>query len=50
MIRIYAMPTLTAQLGLAICGGPYSIGKAIPSPFADLGGNCIVASVSIPCG
>lgn len=50
MIRIYAAPTLTAQLGIAICLGPQTLGSKIPSPFADLGGNCIVTSVALPCG
>jgi hypothetical protein len=49
MIRIYAAPTLTAQMGLAICGGPYSVGSAVPSPYADLGGNCVVTSFDLPC-
>ena len=48
-IRIYAAPTLTAQLWLAICLGPYSVWKAIPSPFADLGGNCIVFAIKPQC-
>jgi hypothetical protein len=50
MIRIYAMPTLTAQLGLAICMGPYKTGIDLPSPLADIAGNCIVTSVALPCG
>ena len=50
MIRIYAMPTLTAQLGLAICMGPYSAGINLPSPLSDIAGNCIVTSVALPCG
>lgn len=49
MIRIYAAPTLTAQLGIAICFGPQKIGMNIPSPLADLAGNCIVTSVALPC-
>ena len=49
MIRIYAAPTLTAQMGLAICGGAYSVGSAVPSPYADLGGNCVVTSFDLPC-
>ena len=48
-IRIYAAPTLTAQVGLAICFGPYSVGTKLPSPFADIGGNCIVTSFPLPC-
>ncbi|MEI6775068.1 MAG: hypothetical protein WCL18_10275, partial [bacterium] len=25
-----------------MCFGPYTVGKALPKPFRDLGGNCIV--------
>jgi hypothetical protein len=35
---------------VAICLGPYSIGNAIPSPFSELGGNCIVTAINLPCG
>ena len=49
LIRIYAAPTLTAQLGLAICAGPQKLALAMKSPFADLGGNCIVTAFSLPC-
>ena len=48
-IRIYAAPTLTAQLWIAICVGPYVVWKALPSPFADLGGNCIVFAIKPQC-
>ena len=40
--RLYIAPTLTMGLGIAMCFWPYSLGKAIPKPFSDLGGNCIV--------
>ncbi len=50
LIRIYVAPTLTAQLGLAICFWPYSIGNNLVSPFSDIGGNCIVLSMPLPCG
>ena len=50
MIRIYVAPTLTAQLGFAICFWPHTIGKNLPSPFADIWGNCIVMSMPLPCG
>ena len=49
-IRIYAAPTLTAQLWLAICMWPYSAGISMPSPLSDIGGNCIVTSMPLPCG
>lgn len=50
MIRIYAAPTLTAQMGLAICLWNYNAGINLPSPFSDIGGNCIVTSMPLPCG
>jgi len=48
-IRIYAAPTLTAQLWIAICAGSQKAWLNIPSPVADIGGNCIVTAVSLPC-
>jgi hypothetical protein len=36
MIRLYVSPTLTAQLGLAICLGPMNAAQAIPQPFRDM--------------
>ncbi len=51
MIRIYAAPTLTAQMGLAVCFGPQGAALTIPPPFRDLGGNCVVFAFSLPsCG
>lgn len=49
MVRMYVAPTLTAQVGVAICMGPYAIGNAIPSPFSELGGNCIVTVIQPQC-
>ena len=49
LIRIYAAPTTTAQLGLAICGGTQKAALAMESPYADLGGNCVVTSFDLPC-
>ena len=40
--RLYMAPTLTLGLGMAMCFGPYTVGSALPKPFRDLGGNCIV--------
>lgn len=45
MVRVYAVPTLTLGMGIAICLGPYSLGKTLPKPFRDLGGNCIVFTI-----
>ncbi|HRX63772.1 MAG TPA: hypothetical protein P5060_01570 [Candidatus Absconditabacterales bacterium] len=47
--RLYIVPTLTAEIGIAMCFGPYSVGNAIPDPFSSIGGNCIVTSVPLPC-
>jgi len=48
-IRIYAAPTLTAQLWVAICMWPYAAWAAIPSPFSDIWGNCVVFAVKPQC-
>lgn len=51
MIRLYISPTLTAQLGLAICLWPMNAAQAIPQPFRDMWGNCIVIKIPMPsCG
>ena len=49
MIRIYAAPTLTAQLGIAVCMWPYSVWAALKSPFSDIWGNCVVFAVKPQC-
>ena len=48
-IRIYAAPTLTAQLWIAVCMWPYSVGAALKSPWADIGWNCVVFAVKPQC-
>ncbi|MCX6825442.1 MAG: VCBS repeat-containing protein [candidate division SR1 bacterium] len=45
LFRLYIAPTLTLGLGIAMCFGPYTVGKALPKPFRDLGGNCVVFAV-----
>lgn len=35
-------PTLTQQMGMAICMWPQVAWSKIPAPFSALGGNCIV--------
>ncbi len=45
MFRLYLVPTLTAQMGVAMCFWPYAVGKALKSPFADLWWNCIVTVI-----
>ena len=47
-IRIYLSPTLTQQMGIAICMWPQTIGSKIPEPFNALGWNCIVTKVNMP--
>ena len=49
LIRIYAAPTLTAQLWLAICVGPYATSHLFPSPLGDVAGNCIVFAIKPQC-
>lgn len=49
MFRIYLMPTLTAKVGIAMCFGPYTVWKYILDPIGDVGWNCIVFAVSLPC-
>ena len=48
-IRIYAAPTLTNQLGIAICISPERIFKKIPSPLSDVAWNCIVFAIKPQC-
>jgi hypothetical protein len=48
-IRVYAAPTLTAQLWIAVCMWPQSGAERIPSPLADLWGNCVVFAIKPQC-
>ncbi len=48
-IRIYAAPTLTAQLWIAICMWPYMDEFIFPSPLSDVAGNCVVFAVKPQC-
>lgn len=43
-VRLYLVPTLTLQMGVAICFGPTTLWKAIPPLFRDLWGNCVVVA------
>ncbi|MDR0283205.1 MAG: hypothetical protein LBI53_08225 [Candidatus Peribacteria bacterium] len=36
LIRLYIAPTLTLQIGIAICLGPYATSIALPSPIGDI--------------
>jgi hypothetical protein len=47
-VRLYLVPTLTLQMGIAICFWPYKVGALIPPLFRDLWGNCIVLSLPYP--
>ena len=47
-VRIYAAPTLTMQLGIAICIGQMDTALRLPKPFADVTGNCFVTKVPLP--
>ena len=48
-IRIYAAPTSTAQLWIAVCVSPDAIWRKIPSPISDIAGNCTVFAVKPQC-
>ena len=48
VIRIYMSPTLTQQMGMAICMWPQIAWSKIPAPFNALWGNCIVSKVNMP--
>jgi len=45
--RLYLVPTLTAELWIAMCFGPYTVWNAIPDPVSSIGWNCIVVSVPL---
>ncbi len=47
--RLYVVPTLTAEIWIAMCFGPYTVWSAIPDPASSIWGNCIVTSVPLPC-
>jgi hypothetical protein len=49
IVRIYIAPTLTMQVGVAVCLGVDQVFKKIPSPLSDLGGNCIVFALKPQC-
>ena len=49
LIRIYAAPTLTAQLWLAICIWPYATTHLFPSPLWDVAWNCVVFAIKPQC-
>jgi len=44
---MYLAPTLTMQLGIALCFGPYKTAMALPQPLRDIGGNCVVAAIPL---
>lgn len=46
--RLYIAPTLTMQVGIAMCLGPYSLWANLPKPFRDIAWNCVVVAVPIP--
>ncbi len=48
-IRIYAAPTLTAQLWIAICLSPDAVWRNVPSPISDIMWNCVVFAVKPQC-
>lgn len=50
MFRLYLMPTLTMNLWIALCFGPYGVWKAIKDPIGSVAWNCIVFAVKPNCG
>ena len=49
LFRVYLMPTLTLDLWIALCFGPYSVWSNIPDPVGSILWNCVVFSVPLPC-
>ncbi len=47
--RLYVVPTLTAEIWIAMCFGPYSAWKNIPDPASSIWWNCIVTAIPLPC-
>ncbi len=50
LFRLYLMPTLTLDLGIALCFGPYNVWANIPDPVGSIVWNCVVFAVHLPCG
>ncbi len=48
MFRLYIAPTLTMQIGIAMCMWPYGIAAKIPKPFRDIAWNCVVVAIPLP--
>lgn len=44
-IRVYLSPTLTMQMGMAICFWPQKAWSNIPSPLKHMGWNCVVVKL-----
>ena len=49
MFRLYLMPTLTLDLWIALCFGPYATAQLILDPIGSIAWNCVVFSVPLPC-
>ncbi len=47
--RLYVVPTLTAEIWIAMCFGPYKVWAAIPDPASSIWWNCIVTAIPLPC-
>lgn len=46
-IRVYISPTLTMQVGMAICFWPQKVWSTVPSPLKHMAWNCIVTKLPI---
>lgn len=49
MFRVYLMPTLTMNLWIALCFGPYGVWQALKDPRGSLGWNCVVFAIKPRC-
>ena len=50
MFRLYLVPTLTAEIGMAMCFGTYNMLEfVLPDPFGNIAWNCLVTAFPLPC-
>lgn len=50
LFRLYLIPTLTAEIWIAMCFGPYNALKlTLPDPLGETAWNCLVMAVPLPC-
>lgn len=50
LFRLYLVPTLTAEIGMAMCFGTYNMLEfVLPDPFGNIAWNCLVTAFPLPC-